>query len=196
MILLIDNYDSFTFNLYQMLGSIEPDLKVIRNDANTAEEILAMHPAGIVLSPGPGRPKDAGVCEEVIRTLRGKIPILGVCLGEQAISEDYWAEVTYAKKLMHGKTSSTSIDTSSELFHGLPDVIETARYHSLAADSDTIPEELTIIARSEDGEVMGVEDRNRHVYGVQFHPESIMTPQGSVILENFIRIAKEEAAHG
>ena len=180
MILLIDNYDSFSFNLYQMVGAIEPDIRVIRNDELTVEEII--------ISPGPGRPADAGVCEEVVKKLRTKIPILGVCLGEQGICEAYGATVGYAKELMHGKQSLTKIDTTSRIFAGLPEKVLVARYHSLVAEADTIPESLKIIAQTEDGEVMAVEDIDYPVFGLQFHPESIMTPDGAQMLRNFIEI--------
>ncbi len=186
MILLIDNYDSFSYNLYQMVGTIDPDIKVIRNDEWTVEEVKKARPDRIILSPGPGRPADAGICEELVRELRTSgIPILGVCLGEQGICEAYGATVTYARELMHGKQSRTAIDTSSPLFRGLPDEIPVARYHSLAVKADTLPPELKVIATAEDGEIMGVEDVQYPVYGLQFHPESIMTPDGAVILRNF-----------
>ncbi len=188
MILLIDNYDSFSFNLYQMLGSIEPDIRVIRNDEMTVEEIEALAPEKIIISPGPGRPADAGVCEEVVRALRTKIPILGVCLGEQGICEAYGATVGYAKELMHGKQSLTEIDTTSRIFAGLPEKVRVARYHSLAVEADTLPENLKVIAQTEDGEVMAVEDTEYPVFGLQFHPESIMTPDGAKMLRNFMEI--------
>lgn len=188
MILLIDNYDSFSFNLYQMLGSIEPDIRVIRNDEMTVEEIEALTPEKIIISPGPGRPADAGVCEEVVRALRTKIPILGVCLGEQGICEAYGATVGYAKELMHGKQSLTEIDTTSRIFAGLPEKVRVARYHSLAVEADTLPENLKVIAQTEDGEVMAVEDTEYPVFGLQFHPESIMTPDGAKMLRNFMEI--------
>ncbi len=191
MILLIDNYDSFTYNLYQMLGSLEPDLKVIRNDVYTVSEIRDMAPSGIIISPGPGRPEDAGICPEVIRELRGEIPILGVCLGEQAICMVYGAHVSYAKQLMHGKQSDTRLDCESPLFKGLPEYIKVARYHSLAVVAETLTEtDLKISGVTLDGEVMAVEDRIRNVYGVQFHPESILTPEGEKILSNFIALTR------
>lgn len=192
MILLIDNYDSFTYNLYQMLGAIEPELKVIRNDAMRVSEIRKLHPDGIVISPGPGRPEDAGICPAVIQVLRGQIPILGVCLGEQAICLAYGAVVGYAKELMHGKQSMTKLDLTSPLFQGLPAVIPVARYHSLAVERDTLPKLLKVTGVSEDGEVMAVEDREHLVFGLQFHPESIMTPDGDRILRNFVRISKTD----
>ena len=188
MIILIDNYDSFSFNLYQMVGAIEPDIRVIRNDEMTVEEIEALVPEKIIISPGPGRPADAGVCEAVVRELRTKIPILGVCLGEQGICEAYGATVGYAKELMHGKQSLTEIDTTSRIFAGLPEKVRVARYHSLAVEADTLPENLKIIAQTEDGEVMAVEDTEYPVFGLQFHPESIMTPDGAKMLRNFMEI--------
>lgn len=192
MILLLDNYDSFTYNLFQMVGSIEPDLKVVRNDAMTVSEIRALNPDGIIISPGPGRPEDAGICPEVIKELRGEYPILGVCLGEQAICMVYGATVSYAKELMHGKQSDTKIDTASPLFKGLPEIIKVARYHSLAVVAETLKDtELTVSGITTDGEVMAVEDRKNRVFGLQFHPESIMTPEGEKILRNFIELTKK-----
>jgi anthranilate synthase component II len=185
MILLIDNYDSFSYNLYQLIGSINPDIFVIRNDQKTIEEIEALHPEAIILSPGPGKPCDAGICTEAARHFAGKVPILGVCLGHQAICEAFGATVTYAKTLMHGKQSKINIDYNEMIFNGLPEVIDGARYHSLAALAETLPEELIVIARSDDGEVMAVRHRDYEVYGLQFHPESILTPDGKVILRNF-----------
>ena len=191
MILLIDNYDSFSYNLYQLIGSIDPDIRVVRNDAMTPEEMLALHPAALVISPGPGRPEDAGVCIDAIRALGGKIPILGVCLGHQAICAAYGATVSYAKELMHGKQSGTKLDTKCPLFADLPETIPVARYHSLAAVEETIPACLQVVARTQDGEVMAVKHRDFDTYGLQFHPESILTPNGSVILQNFLGMTKE-----
>ncbi len=187
MVLLIDNYDSFTYNLVQLIGQYDPDIKVVRNDAITVSEIEKLNPDRIVISPGPGKPKDAGVCEEVIEKLNGKYPILGVCLGHQAICEVYGAVVTYAPTLMHGKQSDIHIASGSEIFRGLPPIIQAARYHSLAADKYTIPDTLRIIAESDDGTVMAVEHRDAPTFGIQFHPESIMTPMGKEIIENFIK---------
>jgi anthranilate synthase component 2 len=186
MILLIDNYDSFSYNLYQLIGSINPDIKVIRNDELSVPEIEALAPEAIILSPGPGRPEDAGVCVESARHFAGRIPVFGVCLGHQSICEGFGATVSYAKELMHGKQSTIKIDTDCPLFARLPATIKGARYHSLAAIEDTIPSELKIIARTDDGEIMAVKHRDYEVYGVQFHPESILTPQGRVIMENFL----------
>lgn len=190
MVLLIDNYDSFSYNLYQLVGSIEPDIRVVRNDKITLDEIAELNPARIILSPGPGKPSESGICEDVIRTFAGKIPILGVCLGHQAICEVYGATVSYAKELMHGKQSNLTLDLSQPLFYGLPKVIGAARYHSLAAVKETVPDCLKVIATSEDGEVMAVKHRNYDVYGVQFHPESILTPKGRTILKNFIKLGE------
>ncbi|WP_315271393.1 aminodeoxychorismate/anthranilate synthase component II [Oribacterium sinus] len=190
MILLIDNYDSFTFNLYQMLSQYER-VEVIRNDGKTVEEIEAMKPAGIVLSPGPGRPENSGICPQVIRSLRGKIPILGVCLGEQAICQVYGGTVSHAIKPMHGRQSEVDIVEDSELFKGLGRKMKVARYHSLIAEEESLEgTELRITGKTKQEEVMAVEDSGRKVYGVQFHPESIMTKDGAKILENFARICK------
>lgn len=190
MILLIDNYDSFSYNLYQLIGSLEPDIRVIRNDAMTVEEIAALNPAGIILSPGPGRPEDAGVCIKVVRQLGGRFPILGVCLGHQAICEAFGATVTFARELMHGKQSMAELDTATPLFAGLPPQVPVARYHSLAADPDTIPACLQVTACVANGEVMAVQHTTHPIFGVQFHPESIMTPDGPVMLKNFIELTK------
>ena len=193
MILLIDNYDSFSYNLYQLIGSLEPDIRVIRNDAMTVEEIAALNPAGIILSPGPGRPENAGVCIKVVRQLGGRFPILGVCLGHQAICEAFGATVTFARELMHGKQSMAELDTATPLFAGLPPQVPVARYHSLAADPDTIPACLQVTARVANGEVMAVQHTMHPIFGVQFHPESIMTPDGPVILKNFIGLTKQHS---
>ena len=185
MILIIDNYDSFSYNLYQMIGTITPQIEVIRNDAGTVEEIREMAPEAIVLSPGPGRPADAGVCEEVIRRLGAGIPILGVCLGHQAICEAFGASIVHAARLMHGKQSAIALDPACPLFRGLPETVPAARYHSLAVQEDTLPPELLVTARAQDGEVMAVQHRTDPVFGLQFHPESIMTPDGLQMLQNF-----------
>ncbi|MBR2594048.1 MAG: aminodeoxychorismate/anthranilate synthase component II [Firmicutes bacterium] len=187
MILLIDNYDSFSYNLYQFIGEINPDIKVIRNDEMTIEEIRALSPERIIISPGPGRPENAGIIIGIVKELGKDIPILGVCLGHQAICSAFGAEITYAKKLMHGKQSIVKFDMSCPLFRGCPDKAPVARYHSLAADPATMPENLKITAVTTDGEIMAVQHRDYPVYGVQFHPESIMTPAGKRILRNFIK---------
>jgi len=188
MILLVDNYDSFSYNLYQMMGAINPDIRVIRNDEMTVSEIAALAPEKIILSPGPGRPEDAGIIIEAVNVLGKKIPILGVCLGHQAICAAFGASVTYAKKLMHGKQSDVKLDLSCPLFKDCPPIIPVARYHSLAAAADTMPECLAVTAATvDDGEVMAVRHKEYPVYGVQFHPESIMTPAGETILRNFVK---------
>ena len=186
MILLIDNYDSFSYNLYQLVGEINPDIRVIRNDEMTVEEIAALAPEYIILSPGPGRPEDAGVTIEVAKTLGKTIPTLGVCLGHQAICAAFGATVTYAKQLMHGKQSTVTADRKSPLFAGCSERFPVARYHSLAADAATMPDELAITAVTDDGEVMAVQHKEYPIYGVQFHPESILTPDGRRILRNFL----------
>jgi anthranilate synthase component 2 len=191
MILLIDNYDSFSYNLYQVVGSLDPSITVIRNDDKTVAEIEAMAPDAIILSPGPGRPKDAGVIEDVVRELGGKIPILGICLGHQAIGEAIGATVTYAAKLMHGKASAVTLDQASPLFANCPEVIQAGRYHSLAVDRSTLPDNLKVIAETDDGEVMAIADEAKKIYGIQFHPESILTPKGKQILKNFLTIAEQ-----
>lgn len=187
MILLIDNYDSFSYNLYQLTGEINPDIRVIRNDEMTIDEIRGLHPSHIILSPGPGRPEDAGITMEAAKTLGKEIPTLGVCLGHQAICAAFGATVTYAKELMHGKQSDVKFDRGCPLFHGCPEIAPVARYHSLAADADTIPDELKITAVTTDDEIMAVQHKKYPIYGVQFHPESIMTPDGKQMLENFIK---------
>ena len=186
MILLIDNYDSFSYNVYQLVGTVNPQIRVIRNDEMSAEEIGELAPDHIILSPGPGKPSEAGICEEVIRAFAGKIPILGICLGHQAICEAFGARITYARELMHGKQSVAQLAAGSRLFRGMPESIVVARYHSLAADPESIPPSLLVTARTEDGEVMAVEHRDYPVYGVQFHPESVLTPEGMKIIRNFL----------
>ena len=191
MILLIDNYDSFAHNLYQLIGSLDPNVGVVRNDAISVLQIEAEHPDAIVLSPGPGRPADAGICVDVVRKLGSAIPILGVCLGHQAIIEAYGGTVGYAKELMHGKSSMVKLDDRSRLFAGLGPEMQVARYPSLAADSTTIPDELFVSAIDGACEVMAVEHVEHPVFGVQFHPESIMTSNGRGIVQNFLDIAND-----
>lgn len=187
MILLIDNYDSFSYNLVQLLGGNE-EIKVIRNDEMTIEEIRNLSPSHIVVSPGPGRPSDAGISEEVIKTLGKEIPTLGVCLGHQAICEVFGATITYAKTLMHGKQSTVSLDNASKLFKDMTSHTKVARYHSLAADAATMPECLKITSIADDNEIMAVEHTTYPIYGLQFHPESVLTPEGQTILDNFLKI--------
>lgn len=186
MIFLIDNYDSFSYNLYQLVGELQPDIRVIRNDQYTVDEIRSMAPSHIILSPGPGRPEDAGVTMEVVTALGQDIPILGVCLGHQAICAAFGGVVTYARQLMHGKQSQVTFDPDCPLFRGVPSPAPVARYHSLAADPDTLPDCLKVTARTAEGEVMGVQHRSCPIYGVQFHPESILTPHGKTMLKNFL----------
>ncbi len=196
MILLIDNYDSFSFNLVQMIGELleqrkaQKDLQVIRNDTFTVEQIITLAPTHIVLSPGPGKPSDAGVCEVLIKALANRtdnaIALLGVCLGHQAVCEAIGARITYAPELMHSKQSTIRVDNKSLIFQGLPEKLEVARYHSLVADKETIPDELMVTAVDEKGVVMAVQHKKYPIYGVQFHPESIMTPFGKKMIENFL----------
>lgn len=192
MILIIDNYDSFTYNLYQYVGEIDPDVKVVRNDALTVEQVEALEPRRIIVSPGPGRPADAGISEELVLGMAGKVPILGVCLGHQAICEAYGGKIVHAKRLMHGKCSDVEVVADSPIFEGLPRTFKAARYHSLAAEEASLPESVQVTARAEDGEVMAVQVRGKPVYGVQFHPESVLTPCGKEILRNFIGKEEEE----
>lgn len=197
MILLIDNYDSFTYNLYQLLGELSMEVRVIRNDEMSVEEIRALGASGIVLSPGPGRPEDSGVCLSVLREMRGELPILGVCLGEQAMVLSYGGRVGYAKRMMHGKASTGRLLTESCLFKGISGEMQVGRYHSLAAERESLlglP--LKISMETKDGEVMAVEDSENRVYGVQFHPESILTPEGKTLLRNFIEICGEKKLRG
>ena len=186
MILLVDNYDSFSYNLYQLTGEIEPDIKVIRNDEMTVKEIELLNPDLIIISPGPGRPENAGICIDIIKYFAGRIPILGVCLGHQAICEVFGAEIIHAKKLMHGKKSNIIVDNNCKIFEDMPNVIEGARYHSLIANRSSIPEELNVTAQDETGEVMGVKHRDYEIYGLQFHPESILTSHGMQMIRNFL----------
>lgn len=187
MILLIDNYDSFSYNLFQLIGSLNPDIRVIRNDAATVKEIENTYPEAIVLSPGPGRPEDAGICIDVVKELGASIPILGVCLGHQAICTAYGGTISYAKKLMHGKQSETKLDETCPIFKGLPPIIPVARYHSLSLLEETLPDCLDITAKTTDGEIMAVKHKTHPIYGLQFHPESILTPDGKTIVKNFLK---------
>lgn len=190
MVLLIDNYDSFSYNLVQLVGELtRGDIKVVRNDEITIDEIKELNPSSIILSPGPGKPKDAGICEDVVRELKGIYPILGVCLGHQSICEVFGAEVTYAKRLMHGKQSDMTILKEVPIFNGLDKTFKGARYHSLSANPRTIPDALEVIAVDEkDHEVMAVKHKEYDIYGLQFHPESVLTPKGKIIVENFLNI--------
>lgn len=189
MVLLIDNYDSFTYNLVHYFETLGADMKIVRNDAATAEELFAMSPKAVVISPGPSSPKNAGVCVDFIKKYAGKVPIFGVCLGMQSIGYAFGADIVLARRTMHGKTSIVTHD-STGVFRGMPNPIEVVRYHSLAVAENTLPKCLTVTARAEDGEVMGIRHTDFLVEGVQFHPESIMTFGGKRMLENFLLEAK------
>ena len=187
MILLIDNYDSFAYNLFQLIGEVNSDIAVYRNDKIGIDEIKDMNPEAIILSPGPGKPENAGICIDVVKEFYDKIPILGVCLGHQAICTAFGATVSYAKRLMHGKSSLIYLNDDS-IFEGLSDEISVGRYHSLSLVEDTLPDSLEIISKAnDDGEVMAVRHKEFNVYGLQFHPESILTPDGLTIIENFLK---------
>ena len=192
MILLVDNYDSFSYNLYQLIGSLDENIKVIRNDELTVSEVMGLGPDVIVISPGPGRPEDAGICIDLIKEAAGKIPILGVCLGHQAITVAFGGVVSYADRIMHGKQSDTKIDKSCPLFKDCSDVLKVARYHSLSSVRDSLPDCLQITCETEDGVIMGIKHKEHDVYGLQFHPESILTPEGRTILRNFINLANNK----
>ena len=189
MILMIDNYDSFTYNLVQYLREMAADVQVFRNDAITVAEIEKLAPAAIVISPGPGRPEDAGVSCDAIRAFAGKIPLLGVCLGHQAMGLVFGGQVVHAKKLMHGKVSEVSCDGQG-IFKGLDSrPFKAMRYHSLALEKESLPDCLVVSATTDDGEIMGIRHKKHALEGIQFHPESIMTPVGKRILRNFLKIA-------
>lgn len=185
MILLIDNYDSFTYNLYQYIGTFQPDIKVIRNDKITIEEIEQLNPDRIVLSPGPKSPSEAGICIEVVKYFCNKIPILGICLGHQSIGAAFGGTVSYAKKVLHGKQSMIEHDGSS-IFKGIYSPVKIARYHSLAIQKEAFPTCLNILAETEDGEIMAIRHKEYPVVGLQFHPESIYTEYGKRLIENFV----------
>lgn len=185
MILLIDNYDSFTYNLYQYMGIFREDIEVVRNDKITIEEICKMTPEKIVLSPGPKSPKEAGICIDAAREFYDKIPILGICLGHQSIGEAFGATVSYAKKIFHGKQSEIT-HTGDSVFTGIDSPIKVARYHSLAVKKEGLPDCLRILAKTDDGEIMAMRHKEYPVVGLQFHPESIYTEHGKRMLENFI----------
>ena len=189
MVLLIDNYESFTYNLVHYFETLGADMKIVRNDAATAEELFAMSPKAVVISPGPSSPKNAGVCVDFIKKYAGKVPIFGVCLGMQSIGYAFGADIVLARRTMHGKTSMVTHD-STGVFRGMPNPIEVVRYHSLAVAENTLPKCLRVTARAEDGEVMGIRHTDFLVEGVQFHPESIMTFGGKRMLENFLLEAK------
>jgi anthranilate synthase component 2 len=188
MILVIDNYDSFTYNLVHYVAELGADTVVRRNDAITVEEALALNPDGILLSPGPCTPNEAGICLDLLARAPEDMPILGVCLGHQAIGQAFGGKVIRAKALMHGKTSQIHHDARG-LFEGLPDGYTATRYHSLSVEKDSLPEELEVTAWTDDGEIMGFQHRTRPIFGVQFHPESIATEYGHELLANFVRRA-------
>ncbi len=187
MLLIIDNYDSFTYNLVQYFGELKADMKIFRNDAITLAEIKKMKPERIVISPGPGRPEDAGISVDIIRELGGKIPILGVCLGHQAIGYAYGGKIIHAKELMHGKTSLIN-HTEKDLFQGVKKPFEATRYHSLVIERKSLPQCLEVTAWTKDDEIMGVKHKDFPLWGVQFHPESILTNAGKDILRNFLKL--------
>ncbi len=189
MILMIDNYDSFTYNLVQYLGELGERLLVKRNDAITLAGIRRLRPSSIVISPGPGRPSDAGISNALIKTVAGTIPVLGVCLGHQCIGEVFGGEVVRAKRPMHGKTSRIH-HANTGVLRGLPNPFDATRYHSLIVKRETLPKDLTVTAWTEEGEIMGLAHRTLPVYGVQFHPESILTTVGKDLLRNFLALAR------
>jgi anthranilate synthase component II len=191
MILIIDNYDSFSYNLYQLIGSIDSDVRVVRNDEITVDDIKNLeHLKAVVISPGPGRPEGAGICLEAVKELGPDLPILGVCLGHQAICQAFGGRITYAETLMHGKSSRTILAKDCPLFRGIPDVIDVGRYHSLAAAKESQPGCLRTVAKSEDGEIMAVQHTRYPIFGLQFHPESILTPYGKEIMNNFLKVTR------
>lgn len=189
MILMIDNYDSFTYNLVQYLKQIGSDVKTYRNNCITIAEIEKMAPDGIVISPGPGRPESAGISLETVRKFSGTIPLLGVCLGHQTIAEAFGGDVVQAEKLMHGKTSTVTAD-GKHLYEGIKKPFQAMRYHSLAVKRETLPDCLEVTSVSEDNEIMGIRHKTHQTEGIQFHPESIMTPVGKRLLRNFVNSVK------
>ena len=188
MILIIDNYDSFTHNLYQLIGEINPDIKVVRNDKITIPEIEVLSPDHIIISPGPGNPQQAGICLDVIKELSGKYPILGVCLGHQAIGEAFGGKVIHAPEIVHGMSDRVYILKDNSLLAGMENGFQAARYHSLIVEPESLPECLEVIAETKKHEIMALQHKEYNVYGVQFHPESIMTPEGRTILKNFLSL--------
>ncbi len=189
MILLIDNYDSFTYNLMQYIEQLGTPVKVVRNDAATISEIISWNPSGIVISPGPGRPESAGLSISAIECFSGRIPLLGVCLGHQAIAAAFGGKIVSAKRLMHGKTSIIHAD-GKRIYKGINKPFEAMRYHSLAVSRENLPQCLTISSESDDGEIMGIRHQKHLTEGMQFHPESIMTPVGKRLLRNFLKMTQ------
>lgn len=188
MVLVIDNYDSFTYNLYQLIGLYNTNIKVFRNDETTIDKIKKMNPSHIIISPGPGFPGDAGICVDAIKALHKDYPILGICLGHQAICTAFGGNIIHAEKLIHGKRTSIHIANGNAIFRGLPPIINAGRYHSLIAQKESLPNELLIIAEDDASEVMGVKHRLFNTFGLQFHPESILSDQGNVIIRNFLEV--------
>ena len=191
MILVIDNYDSFTYNLVQYVGEEHSDIQVFRNDKITVEQAAAMRPDGIILSPGPGYPDSAGICIDLIKALGSSIPILGVCLGHQAVGYAYGGKIVPAPRLMHGKADQVRLDLRCPLFDGLQEREEVGRYHSLVIDPQTLPPDLEVRAASEDKCIMAVQHKSHPVFGIQFHPESVLTPHGKRIIHNFIHLSTQ-----
>ncbi|MEJ8554482.1 anthranilate synthase component II [Tepidibacter sp. Z1-5] len=187
MIVIIDNYDSFTYNLYQYIGEINPDVRVFRNDAIKIEELMKMDIKHIIISPGPGFPSDSGISKDVIKKLGKDIPVLGVCLGHQAIGEVFGGKIVHANKMIHGKTSMIK-HNETDLFKDVQNPLEVTRYHSLVVEKNSISDELIITAQSSDGEIMGLKHKKYPIYGLQFHPESISTKGGKKILKNFLEL--------
>ena len=187
MILIIDNYDSFTYNLVQYIGTINPNMKIVRNDKITIEETKELNPSHIVISPGPGKPENAGISIEIVKEFGNKIPILGICLGHQAITVAFGGKVGRANEIVHGKTSLMNHD-NSKIFKDIPNPFNATRYHSLVSIEDNFPKELTITAKTNNGLIMGLEHKEYPIYGVQFHPESIVTEHGMQLIKNFLEI--------
>ena len=188
MILIIDNYDSFTHNLYQLIGELNEDIMVVRNDKLTVEEIRGLKPDHIIISPGPGNPQQAGICLDVLKELGSQFPILGVCLGHQAIGEAFGGRVIHAPQIVHGKADKIYLKAVSPILEGMEDGFEAARYHSLIVEKETLPDCLQVTAMTADEEIMALQHKEYKIYGVQFHPESIMTPQGRTIIKNFLSL--------
>ncbi|MDD3025024.1 MAG: aminodeoxychorismate/anthranilate synthase component II [Aliarcobacter skirrowii] len=189
MILMIDNYDSFTYNILQYCLELKADLKIVRNDELTLEQIIELNPSKIIISPGPATPNEAGVCLDVIKYFSGKKPIFGICLGHQAIAQAFGAKVVRAKNLMHGKTSKIKVLKDTKIFDGLPNEFTQTRYHSLIVEKQNLPEEIIVTSKSlDDDEIMSLEIKDKNVFGVQFHPESILSEYGHKMFENFLKV--------